>query len=219
MPDGAVCPPVRRCRDGGFTLLEVLVTVVVLGLLLVTLSDGVRFGIRAWETDQRVAGQATGLGQMDRVLRQLVGSAVPGDPETTGPDTTGPDTTGDTFVGTAHALSFTTILPGDMGADSTHAADVTLEVMNGRLLLLWRPHYRYWAGRPPAPTAEMLLDHVARLDMRFWDRSSPGGGRWLSTWHAPVPPRLVRVRLVPKGGNTRDWPEMVIPTNAVVTGG
>ena len=44
----------------GFTLLEMLAVLAVLGLLLAGLSQGIRFGLRAWDMQAReVAGQAT----------------------------------------------------------------------------------------------------------------------------------------------------------------
>lgn len=196
----------RRRHDGGFTLLEILVTLVVLGLLLATLSDGVSFGLHAWRTDQRIAGSATGLARTDRVLRQLIGGAEAGDP----------DTRAGGFTGTAHSLSFTTTLPDGVGAKGTGLADVTLERRTGGLVLLWRPHYRHWATVPPPPAADIVLDHVAALQFSFWQPSAAGGS-WRAVWNAASPPPLVRVRLIPTNGGEAHWPDLVIPTKSVVS--
>ena len=48
----------------GFTLLEILVVMAVLGLLLATLAAGTRFGLRAWQAGARLTA---GRGDVDAV--------------------------------------------------------------------------------------------------------------------------------------------------------
>ena len=43
-------------RPNGFTLLEILVALTVLGFLLAGLAQGVHFGLLAWGTEVRLAG-------------------------------------------------------------------------------------------------------------------------------------------------------------------
>jgi prepilin-type N-terminal cleavage/methylation domain-containing protein len=42
-----------RRRQGGFTLLEVLISLVILGFLLVGLTYGLRAGLALWAAQQR----------------------------------------------------------------------------------------------------------------------------------------------------------------------
>jgi general secretion pathway protein J len=182
-------------HQGGFTLLELLVTLVVLGLLLTTLSQGVRFGLRAQQIEGGIAAGATDLEATSRVLRRLLAQAVPGDPSGQGA----------TFTGTAHAVAFTTRLPDGYGAIATRQADVSLLVADGHhLALRWLPHYRRWIAQPPPPATRSLLDGVDRLDVAFWD-----GASWTAAWSAPDPPRLVRLRVVFAAGDSRHWPDII----------
>jgi len=65
-------------RAAGFTLLEILVALVVLGFLMVGLSQGVRFGLTAWGMQERLINQRGDLDAVDRALRQLVARMDPG---------------------------------------------------------------------------------------------------------------------------------------------
>jgi general secretion pathway protein J len=184
-------------------LLELLVTLVVLGLLLVTLTQGIRVGLRAWAIEGHLSLQSGGLDTTDRTLRQLLERASPREPTSRNGN----------FIGTAHRLSFTTTLPGGYGAPMTHEADVTLLVTERHQLeLLWRPHYRRWIVPLPPPSTNVLVDDVDRLDLEFWQppRTLQQPGGWLSTWSAREPPLLVRLRVVFPPGDARHWPDIVI---------
>lgn len=189
-------------NERGFTLLELLVTLVVLGLLMVTLTQGMRVGLRAWALEGRTGLRAGALETTDRALRELIGQASPGDTRSRDGG----------IVGTAHTLSFVTTLPEGFGAKTTHEADAQLLVTAGhRLQLLWRPHYRRWIVPLPPPSAITLLDGVERLDVGFWQPApAPQQGRWLSAWTARALPPLVRLRIVLPPGTARPWPDIVI---------
>jgi len=194
--------PYRTANERGFTLLELLVTLVVFGLLMVTLTQGIRVGLRAWALEGQMGLGASGLETTDRALRQLIGRASPGEIRSRD----------GALTGTAHALSFVTTLPKGFSASVTHEADVSLLVTEGhRLELLWRPHYRRWIVPPPPPSAITLLDDVERLDLAFWQPApAPQQGRWLGAWTAHELPPLVRLRITFPPGNARHWPDIVI---------
>ena len=69
----------RRAPQAGFTLLEILVALVVLGFLLLGLAEGVRFGLRAWDTETRLVDRGADMDAMERVMRHAIVAADPGD--------------------------------------------------------------------------------------------------------------------------------------------
>ena len=59
-----------RRRDAGFTLLEVLVALVVLGFVLTGVTGGIRYGVRASQTQARLVEAQGELDAVDRALRR-----------------------------------------------------------------------------------------------------------------------------------------------------
>ncbi len=185
-----------RSDDAGFTLLEIVVALVVLGVLLATLSQGVHFGFAAWGRQDQALRRAEALQANDRVLRRLIEECYPGT-----------ERDGAKLVGRARAMAFTSNLPiGRDGAASR--ADISLMVdHDGRLILSWLPHLH--AERlqpPPQPHVSVLLEHVAGLQLSYWSDAHRG---WSRAWDAAVLPDLVRIRVQFPEGDTRRWPDLV----------
>jgi general secretion pathway protein J len=60
-------------RQSGFTLLEMLVALVVLGFLMVGLTQGLRAGLTMWGAQTRRVGETADLDAGARVLRRILG--------------------------------------------------------------------------------------------------------------------------------------------------
>lgn len=199
-PDGPGAAAPRRpapASPDGFTLIEVLVALAVLGFLMLGLSQGLRFGLAAWDGQARMLGRGGDLDVADRALRRIVTQLVPtDDPQRPG------------LRGAAEALDAVTELPA-AAALPTRQAQVALGVDGaGRLVLRWTPYlHARWIGPRPAAAESELLRNLARIEVRYW--SGAAGGAWLPTWARMELPDLVRIRLVFARGDPRRWPDIV----------
>jgi general secretion pathway protein J len=191
-----------RWPEHGFSLLELLVCLVVLGSLLVALTQGLQVGLRAWVVEGRISGSGTDLALIDHTLRLLLARALPAERT---------DRTAN-LIGDERVVSFVTALPAGAAMLPTPEVDATLLVADRhRLEIRWLPHYRNWIVPRPSPTVITLLDEVDHLELSYWPSGSgPQGGHWLAVWDDRVLPQLVRIRIVFTGAAARHWPDIVI---------
>ncbi|HUA76098.1 MAG TPA: prepilin-type N-terminal cleavage/methylation domain-containing protein, partial [Acetobacteraceae bacterium] len=183
---------------GGFTLLETIVALVVLGFLIVGLTAGVRFALGARKAEGALIAKGEGLDAVDRTLRGLITNMDPGAFE-------GPPT----LRGGPERMVFLTELPPEAEINGVREARITLAVdSDHRLVLGWRlaPHAVPLA--PPPQGQVVLLDDVARVAIAYAEPAANGGG-WVRQWGTVGLPALVRVRIVFAADDRRLWPDIV----------
>ncbi|MFC7739022.1 type II secretion system protein J [Roseomonas sp. GCM10028921] len=187
-------------RDAGFTLLEILVALVVLGFLIAGLTQSTRFGLRALDRQAARAATVGELEAVDRVLRRLVEGIDPGNARE------------DPVVeGDQRSLRMVTDLGAAAAALGDGATEVRLTVESGRLVMLWVParHVTPLAS-PPPPRREVLLEGIVALDLAYWGPPQGGGAAaWQDAWAPPSLPAMVRLRLVFPRDSGRRWPDIV----------
>jgi general secretion pathway protein J len=184
--------------QSGFTLLETLVALVVLGMLISGLTQGLRIGVSAWQIQQKGLSARSDLHGTDTLLRTLV----------TGMDPGGVSGEPSIIVGTAHSLVFTSTLPQAADASATREADVKLLVDDDhRLQLLWITHVRNRIRPAPLPERATLMQEVDHLEIAYWKDARDG---WLSKWTGPTLPRLIRIRIAFSDTGRRRVPDIVV---------
>jgi general secretion pathway protein J len=176
----------------GFTLVEVLAALVVLGLVVAGLGQGMRFGLQAWDRAAGMIEAGNTLDAVDRVLRHMVARMHPGGVGKPAPFAAGPASLG--LVG---------MLPGmpPRRVEARLAVDA-----ERRLVLHWRPYANAPRSRPAAITETVLLRGVARLELAYW---RPDAG-WSSAWEGSELPALIRIRLGFAAADHRRWPDIVV---------
>jgi general secretion pathway protein J len=187
--------------DDGFTLMEIIIAVVVMGFILAGLSQATRFGITAWNTQERLALRVDQMERVDRVLRNVIEQATPPLAADDKP-----------FAGQEHRLVLTTRLPDQPQTDPIRRAQVAIGVDgNHRLLLRWTPHANAVALKKLPPPEEIVLaEGVDHLDLSY-RQSLTDGGKWMRVWEDSPLPALVTLHILFQDAH-RTWPVLQVAT-------
>ena len=190
-------------RQKGFTLLELVVAITLMGLVLVVLYSGLRLGLNGWDSGERRAEASNRLRSAQEFLRRQLAQSM-----------TVYETNDDrrerfvVFAGRSEGIEFVAPMPARLGQGGLYR--MWIEMADGQLRLRQRP---YLPGDPAAgeERVNVLLEGVSTMEWAYFgperdnDQESP---RWHADWTSTERrPLLVRLNLTLRG---ESWPDLVV---------
>ncbi len=187
----------------GFTLLELVVAITLMGLVLVVLYSGLRLGLNGWDSGERRAEATNRLRSVEEFLRRQLAQSM-----------TVYQTSNDrrerfvVFAGRSEEIEFVAPMPARLGLGGLYR--MRIGMANGQLQLHWRP---YLPGDPAAGEERetVLLEGVSAVEWAYFgperdnDREPP---RWRADWASTERrPLLARLNLTLRG---EPWPDLVV---------
>lgn len=194
-----------RPRDG-FTLLELLIALSLVGMIVAALMGGLRIGTRAWESGQTSAS----LDEAEFAARAIAEQFERTFPASLRGDAGAPTIA---FDGGPKSCRFVALSEGD----AQWGGLVTTEIggddsPRGQVLAAWTRVFRESDFGEPrdAMRRTVLLENLAYLKLSYFGATAPAQPElWRDNWrNASLPPRLVAVRVGMRG------PRGVIETSA-----
>jgi general secretion pathway protein J len=206
-------PAARRAApvDAGFTLLELLVAVTLLGLVFVMLAGGLRLGVAAWEKGGDTVARTSALQTAQRFLRGEIEQMRPLARSVFGRDRLL------AVSGTPSGLAFVGPPPSQAVAPSLYLFRVAIEGPAGKksLVASWQrlqPDMSdYDAPRAVAQSIVLAagLDDGALSYFGYPARDADPvwQDRWIDRTEMPM---LVRIDLRYHRDDPRQWPSLVV---------
>ncbi len=201
-------------REAGFTLPELLVSLVILGFVAMMLLQGVQSGRRVWQhiDTRRISYESVVLAQLG--LRERLEKLIPA----TRYDGSAPYVD---FSGTADELSF--IAPA-RNADSPdavqrvklqRAANGDVRMMSSNMLSFAVDAFSTGDATRKAVT---VISDVQQMELSYLGALPPDNNvRWQTRWmQQSKAPSAIRVRITFEPGNKRVWPDLIIRPIALV---
>lgn len=189
-------------NDRGFTLIEMLVTLALLGMISLLMVSGVANGRRVWERIETSAARGESVQGAQAALRARM--------ERTWPaarfDASVPYTD---VRGDARSLEFLAPPPDARGPAGLRRYRLLLGT-RGELTLLSAADL---SANPTAPDDTMVvLRDVREIELVYFGAAAPDNTpRWRPFWQEqPRPPELIRLRVAFPPGDRRVWPDLVV---------
>lgn len=200
--------------EAGFTLLELLVALAVLGLTALMMSSAISAMVYAGKVQNRISGDPQ-VAAAQRLLRARIEHLVPVPRD-------------DLAIPRVRALGLGTRFefiapPADRDPPGA-LRRYRLELTPGGALTLLSASTAHLA-RDDLDTSQrgwtrtVLLDGVRRLTLDYFGADPRSAEpRWQTDWRdRTAAPDLVRVRLDPGPGRTGGWPDLVVPVRAAAS--
>ncbi len=197
----------RQYRNRGFTLMEMMIAMALVGVALTIGFSALRFASRSWEHTDKLASELDQLRIATSVIRRQLNQALAIRPDET--------TTKLLFSGSPNALEFIAPAPvqdGRLTALYRYRLRFSNETDGKALRLDYRP---WLPGDDPGWQREsrtsLLVSGLQDGEFAYFSEAPlQGGRRWKGVWDKPERlPLSVRVTLQLQD-HSEAWPELVI---------
>lgn len=179
-------------HEDGYSLVELVVAMLLLGMIALAVESGLHFGTRVWERSQHTISSAQKIGTSQAVLRNLLSHSLP-------------RLKGDyvTFLGEPSTLSFDVVPPQAFEAHG--AAHVVLTMKragtNKALVLTMQSIVDLQSQK-----SATVVDHIKNLKFAYLD-ASDRVPIWLSYWRDRKRlPDAIRI----DSDNASEWPTLIV---------
>ncbi len=193
--------------QAGFTLLEVLIAMTLLGVMMVLIFGTLRVSVRSWESGEKQAAQVSQLLVLHNFLRSHLTRMKPWE------DDFSEDEPVFSFQGTEQAIQFVSTLPlHNRGAGGWHKFSLQLTRNRDRadLIVKLEPFFPPLDNERQAIDDVVLIENVEAIRFSYFGSDEPDEeAQWFDEWlEKSYLPKMIRVEIRVRGEKT--WPPLVV---------
>lgn len=208
-----------RSYQKGFTLLEIIVAMALMGILMAMAYSGMRAGARAAASGEAAIDRTNQIRVAQQFLRAQLSRSLPlvieDDPDEEGEQ----DVTEQVvFEGESDYMRFVAPMPGYLGFGGPHVQVLSLERANGGMQLVFAHDLLNVFERVdpldnPDREPIVLLDGIQDAEFAYRTFDDEGEvGPWESSWEdVGSSPLMVKVDLVMTDESQLVWPDFEVP--------
>ncbi|WP_347989602.1 prepilin-type N-terminal cleavage/methylation domain-containing protein [Methylomonas sp. AM2-LC] len=189
----------------GFTLIEMLIAMTLLGVMVVLLFSSLKIAANSWNVGEDKVVAVNKKAVVYQFFRQHLTSILPV-VQTTQPELLGDATPQPSFIGQAQAMRFVGALPVSSARKGLQIFQIAANTDDAsKLMVALSP---FIGGDNAQADKEVLVDHVKSYKFAYFgniDQIGPGG--WMNEWSADKLPKLIKVSILLDDDSY--WPDMV----------
>ncbi len=199
----------RQATQSGLTLVELLVSITLTGLIAVLLFGGLRFGVRAWDRGSNQIDRMAEVNAAQSLLRRTLAQAFPvaASAESEGPLG---------ITGVEGQIRFVIVPPPHLADGRLYWLRIHDEA-DGEMRRLVLDRWPVEASNGPLADERELqvvsvLEGIETLQVAYFGAAkNVEESTWQQRWtDAATPPDLVRLRVTFPDNDDRVWPDLVI---------
>ena len=190
----------RAHAQSGYSLVELLVVLALLGLISTAIAGGFSFGARVWERTERAVSTVERASGGHTLLRALLSNTYPRKSETGGPE---PQVA---FEGTGDRLTFLAATSAHLGEAGIARLTLTVERNGGAATLVLSSQAEI--GKQ-SERKEVIVAGAREITFAYAEAVN-GALRWTDIWQRrSALPALIRIRAVFAEGQGA-WPDLIV---------
>lgn len=186
----------RLDEDKGFTLMELLVALTLLGLLTMLMFGSLRFGVQVWARSNGTISQDNALGLAETRVRNDLSRAYP-------MYRSNGTKASVAFEGAPRAISY--LVPSQEMPGALVRVALRIEDDNGSLQLSRTEELEL--ATTPSPHTKLLLQHLKNAEFAYFGRASAKEPPfWSNSWRqATSLPSLIKIGVQTNDGRWSEW--------------
>ncbi len=196
------------CRNG-FTLIEVLIAMTLLGVMVILLFSSLRIAAQSWNAGEHKMAAVNQKAVVYQFFKRHLTAIRPLPMLNTDP--TYSSEAVQAFQGFSQSLRFVAGLPASSARKGLQIFSIALDPENSSILLVILTPYRLTEADQEPVKPEVLLENIAGLKFAYFGRIEEfAEPRWQEEWAvAERLPSLIKVSIALRDGSY--WPDMVFP--------